>query len=93
MKPGENLEAAARRETHEECTLQLDDLDFVGYVTYGKPVRRLHCFIGRVGPKDEPMPAGEIMEAKFVEVGRAKTLIQPAQRPLLEWIPAAFKAA
>jgi ADP-ribose pyrophosphatase YjhB (NUDIX family) len=93
LKPGEDLQSAARRETFEECRLEPDELEYVGYVTYGRPVKRLHCFAAQVGSKDEPEPCAEIMKAKFVELSRAKSLIQPAQIPFIEWIGASFMRA
>jgi predicted NUDIX family NTP pyrophosphohydrolase len=84
--PGEDLEAAARRETVEEAGVQPGELVPLGYVDYQKSGKRIHCFAGPA-PETEPTCASwEIDQAKFVSLVEAERLLHPDQRVFVEWL-------
>jgi predicted NUDIX family NTP pyrophosphohydrolase len=81
---GESLEEAARRETLEETGIIAGPLEPLGSITYTKSRKRVHAFAG-------PCPAGspscaswEVDRAEFVPLERARELLHPEQRPLLD---------
>lgn len=81
---GEDLEAAARRETVEETAVTPVELFSLGHVDYTKSRKRIHCYGG-------PAPAGaaprcaswEVDKAEFVDILRAAELIHPDQAVFL----------
>jgi predicted NUDIX family NTP pyrophosphohydrolase len=83
--PGEDLEAAARRETFEETGVQPGPLHSIGSVDLARSRKRIHGFAG-------PAPQGaaprsdqrETDEAKFVAIERARFLLHPAQVTFLD---------
>lgn len=82
---GEQLEAAARRETLEETGLQPGELFSLGFIDYRKSHKRVHCFGGPVPAGAEPKPASwEIDQAEFLPLERARQLIHPDQAPFLD---------
>jgi predicted NUDIX family NTP pyrophosphohydrolase len=82
---GEDLEAAARRETLEETGIKADSLHSIGFVDYRKSRKRVHCFFGEVSLEAEPQCASwEVDRAEFVLLEDARRLIHPDQLPLLD---------
>lgn len=82
--PGEDLEAAARRETREEAGIEPGSLVYLGFSDYQKSGKRIHCYAGPA-PQDEPAPASwEIDQARFVPLDEAWTMLHPDQRVFLE---------
>jgi len=84
--PGEELEAAARRETLEETGIDvtgaLTPLDSIDYV---KSKKRVFCFAGPAPAGAEPTCASwEIDGARFMTLDEARTRIHPDQRPFLD---------
>jgi ADP-ribose pyrophosphatase YjhB (NUDIX family) len=91
VEGSEDLEAAARREVFEETNVQLEELEFLGYIDYAKMNKRLYCFMG-------PMPLGgqlrikppEIDDAMWVEIGQAKRMVEKQQRMLIHALQKIF---
>jgi predicted NUDIX family NTP pyrophosphohydrolase len=80
---GEDLEAAARRETMEETGLVPTQLTLLGSCVYRKTRKRVHCFAGP-GPDGEPRCASwEIDQARYLPRAEAERLIHPDQRVFL----------
>src|SRR4030095_34704 len=83
--PGEDIEAAARRETVEETGVMAGPLHSIGSVDLARSRKRIHGFAG-------PAPEGaaprsdqkEVDEAKFVPIDRARFLLHPAQVTFLD---------
>jgi len=81
---GEDLEAAARRETIEETGVTAGELVSLGHSDYQKSGKRIHCFAGPA-PDGEPRCASwEIDEVRFVRLEEARHLLHPDQRVFLE---------
>jgi predicted NUDIX family NTP pyrophosphohydrolase len=82
---GEELEAAARRETLEETGITAGNLVALGSIDYRKSGKRIHCFAG-VAPADaEPSCASwEVDRAEFISLDDARRFIHPDQSPFLE---------
>jgi len=82
---GEELEAAARRETQEETGVVGGPLVALEFIDYRKSRKRIHCFGG-------PAPAGavprraswEVDQACFLPLARAYEVLHPDQRPFLD---------
>jgi len=82
---GEELEAAARRETLEETGIVAGTLMAIGEVRYRKSGKVITAFAG-------PAPAGaipacaswEIDQSEFVPIERARILLHPDQVPFLD---------
>jgi predicted NUDIX family NTP pyrophosphohydrolase len=83
--PGEELEAAARRETLEETGIQVaGELFSLGSITYVKSRKEVHCFAGPA-PEGEPKCASwEIDQAKFVTLDEARRLLHPDQSVFID---------
>ncbi len=82
---GEELEAAARRETWEETGLVAGALHPLGEIVYQKSRKRIHCFAGPA-PCD-CMPAcacWEIDGSEFLTLDEARGRIHPDQAPFLD---------
>lgn len=85
LDEGEELEAAARRETREETGVEAGDLVALGHIDYTKSRKRVHCFAG-------PAPAGaaphcaswEVDRAEFVSLTQARKLIHSDQAAFLD---------
>jgi predicted NUDIX family NTP pyrophosphohydrolase len=90
--PGESLEAAARRETHEECgVLVTTALTSLGYVDYSKSKKRVHAFTADMtnatGPEAQPRVASwEIDTARYVSLDEAKRVLHADQRAFVDRI-------
>jgi predicted NUDIX family NTP pyrophosphohydrolase len=82
---GEELEAAARRETREEAGIDVTGpLTYLGYIDYTKSKKRVHCYAGPA-PDEEPHAASwEIDQARFTSIDEARERIHPDQRPFLD---------
>ncbi len=65
--PGEDLEAAARRETLEETGVVAGDLTGLGSIRYVKSGKQIHCFAGKA-------PANAVPACASWEVDRAEFL-------------------
>lgn len=92
--PGEELEAAARRETLEETGVEvtgaLTPLDWIDYV---KSRKRVFCFAGPAPAGAEPTSASwEIDGARFMTLDEARTRIHPDQLPFLDRLEALLRA-
>ena len=84
-EPGEDLLAAARRETEEETGLQAEDLSPLGYIDYTKSGKRVHCFAGPAPTGTEPRCASwEVDRSEFLPIDQAKKLIHPDQAAFLD---------
>jgi predicted NUDIX family NTP pyrophosphohydrolase len=84
-EPGEDLEAAARRETLEEAGVTAGELTALGHVDYAKSGKRVYCWTGPAPADAAPHCASwEVDAAEFVPLDRAKAIIHPDQRAFLE---------
>lgn len=83
---GEDLEAAAKRETKEEAGVApTNELISIGSVDLPKSKKRIHCFVSEATPEINPSPTSwEIDAAKFVSTEEAKKLLHPAQAELID---------
>ena len=82
---GENLEAAARRETVEETGIVAGDLFSLGTIDYTKSRKRIHCFGGPVDGTAQPRCASwEVDCAEFLPLEEARRRIHPDQAPFLD---------
>jgi len=82
---GEDLEAAARRETLEEAAVAAGELHPLGTIQYRKSGKRIHCFAG-LAPADA-LPAcasWEVDRAEFVSIDEARKCIHPDQAAFLD---------
>lgn len=84
--PGEELEAAARRETWEETGVAVTgDLVPLGSIVYQKSRKRVHCFSGEASLDAQPRCASwEVDCAEFVPLAEARKLIHPDQAVFLD---------
>ncbi len=83
---GEELEAAARRETLEEVGVKITGpLVSLGYVDYTRSRKRVHAWAAELPPEAEPRCASwEIDRAEMVTVDRARVLLHEAQRAFVD---------
>ena len=83
--PGEELEAAARRETWEETGVVAGDLQELGSIRYVKSGKQIHCFAGPAPESAEPTCASwEVDRAEFVLLKTARKCLHPDQVPFLD---------
>ncbi len=86
---GEELEAAARRETTEETGVTAGELFPLGEITYQKTRKRIHCFAGPAPDDAQPSCASwEIDCAEFLPLAEARLRIHPDQSPFLDRLEA-----
>jgi len=87
VEPGEDPEAAARRETREETGLDPGPLELLGCIEYTKSRKRIHCFFGHA-PEGEPRRTRdfEVAEARFVEKDEARRLLHHDQKGLIDML-------
>jgi predicted NUDIX family NTP pyrophosphohydrolase len=84
-EPGEELEAAARRETREETGVAPGALVALGHIDYRGSKKRVHAFAGPAPSGVAPHCASwEVDRAEFVPLGRARSLIHPDQAAFLD---------
>lgn len=88
---GEDIETAARRETWEETGITPGALIPLGSIDYSKSRKRVHGFAGPAPEGIEPRCASwEVDRAEYLDVAKARELLHPEQRILLdrliEWI-------
>jgi predicted NUDIX family NTP pyrophosphohydrolase len=82
---GEELEAAARRETLEEAGVECDVLEALGSIDYRKSGKRIHCFAGAAPEGVAPRCASwEVDRAEFLSLDEARRVIHPDQAPFLD---------
>jgi predicted NUDIX family NTP pyrophosphohydrolase len=90
---GEDLEAAARRETVEETGIAPAELFFLGHADYTKSRKRIHCYAGPAPANASPCCASwEVDKAEFVDILRAAELIHPDQAVFLTLLMAEISA-
>jgi predicted NUDIX family NTP pyrophosphohydrolase len=90
--PGEELEAAARRETLEETGVTAEYLTYIGYADYTKSKKRIHCYAGPAPEKARPHCASwEVDKAEFVTLKKAMKWIHADQLVFLERLLNAFQ--
>jgi predicted NUDIX family NTP pyrophosphohydrolase len=82
--PGESLEDAARRETLEETGIAVGDLRSLGSITYRKSRKQVHAFAVECGTASPCCSSWEVDRAEFLTLERARQLLHPDQRPLLD---------
>ncbi len=80
----EETEAAARRETEEECGLIAGELTYLGAIEYQKSKKQVHCFAGPAPDAEPRCCSWEIDEARFISLEQARQLIHPDQRVFLD---------
>jgi predicted NUDIX family NTP pyrophosphohydrolase len=84
-EPGEELEAAARRETLEETGVEAGELKAIGSVELTKSRKRIHGFAGPAPETAAPRCASwEVDRAQFVPIDTARDMLHPAQAPFLD---------
>jgi len=77
---GEELEAAARRETLEETGVVAGELVALGHVDYQKSHKRIFGFAGRAPADASPRCASwEVDRAEFLAVDDARQKLHPDQ--------------
>jgi predicted NUDIX family NTP pyrophosphohydrolase len=90
---GEELEAAARRETMEETGVRADDLVSLGSIDYKKSRKTVHAFGGAMPDGQTPRCASwEVDSAEFVLLDRAREVLHPDQVPFLDRLAAIIGA-
>ena len=93
LEKNESIEEAARRETLEETGVNPGELKPLGYVTYTKSRKRVHCFFGQAPAGAKPGCASwEIDKAEFMSLTKAKKEIHGDQLELLKRLELALKA-
>lgn len=82
----ETLEAAARRETLEETGIDVSGpICDLGYVDYSRSKKRVHGYAAPAPADAIPRCASwEVDKAEFIEISRARRIIHPDQRALLD---------
>ncbi len=82
---GEELEAAARRETLEETGVAAGALRALGDIQYRKSGKRIHCYAGPAPENSQPLCASwEVDQAAFLPIARARAVIHPDQAAFLD---------
>jgi predicted NUDIX family NTP pyrophosphohydrolase len=83
--PGEDLEAAARRETIEETGVVAGDLASLGSIYYQKSGKQIHCFAGPAPDNAAPQCASwEVDRSEFVAIAEARKCLHADQVPFLD---------
>src|SRR5262245_5493907 len=87
---GEEPEAAARRETWEECGIRVEgSLVSLGSVQYKKSKKTVYWFTGLAPADAQPHCASwEVDRAEFVPLDQARTLLHPDQQSFLDHLVA-----
>ncbi len=86
VEPGEDLEAAARRETLEETGVRVDGPVLpLGHVDYTRSRKRIHAFAAEAAIDAAPSCASwEVDRAEMVALARARELLHVDQHPFLD---------
>lgn len=83
--PGEELEAAARRETMEETGVVAGNLEPLESIRYQKSGKQIHCFAGPAPADASPSCASwEVDRSEFVPISRARSCLHPDQVPFID---------
>lgn len=92
--PGEDLEAAARRETFEETGVTVTgELHSLGNIVYQKSGKRIHCFAGPAPADAQPRCASwEIDCSEFLPMDEARRRMHSDQAPFLDRLEAWLQA-
>jgi predicted NUDIX family NTP pyrophosphohydrolase len=86
---GEELEAAARRETLEETGVLAGELVELGFIDYTKSRKRIFAFAGLAPAEAAPRCVSwEVDQACFVPPERARTLLHPEQAVFIDRLKA-----
>lgn len=86
---GEELEAAARRETMEETGVHAGALVPIGSIDYKKSRKTVYAFAGVAPEGEAPRCASwEVDQAEFVSIARAREVLHPDQVPFLDRLEA-----
>ncbi len=85
-EPGEDLQAAARRETLEETGIEVkDELVSLGFIEYTKSRKQIHCFAVEASKECAPQNLSwEIDKAEFFTLAEAGKIMHPDQSAFLE---------
>jgi ADP-ribose pyrophosphatase YjhB (NUDIX family) len=87
--PGEELEAAARRETLEETGVKSGPLSPLGFVELKRSRKRIHAFAGPAPEGVTPTCASwEVDRAEFVPLTMAREVLHPDQAELVDRLAA-----
>jgi predicted NUDIX family NTP pyrophosphohydrolase len=82
---GEELLAAARRETLEETGVIAGELTALGHIVYQKSRKHVYAFAGPAPADCQPTCASwEIDQARFVSMEEARRIIHPDQAAFLD---------
>lgn len=82
---GEELEAAARRETLEETGVTAGKLISMSSIVYQKSRKQIHCFAGPAPDDAQPRCASwEVDRAEFLSLEEARRVIHPDQQAFLD---------
>jgi predicted NUDIX family NTP pyrophosphohydrolase len=85
LDEGEELQAAARRETREETGVEAGDLFSIGHIDYTKSRKRIYCFAGTAPAGAQPQcESWEVDRAEFVPIEAARKLMHPDQLAFLD---------
>ena len=84
--PGEDREAAARRECWEETGIRpVGELVDLGFADYRRSRKRIFCFAGPASATDQPQCASwEVDRAEFLPLPQARQVIHPDQAIFLD---------
>lgn len=83
--PGEELEAAARRETVEETGVVAGELTSLGSIRYVKSGKQIHCYAGPAPADATPTCASwEVDRSEFIPLDEARKCLHPDQTPFLD---------
>jgi predicted NUDIX family NTP pyrophosphohydrolase len=86
---GEELEAAARRETREETGVEAAELVPLGSIMYTKSRKQVHAFAGEAPEGAAPSCASwEVDRAEFVPIDVARLVIHPDQIEFIDRLEA-----
>ena len=86
---GEELEAAARRETLEETGVKSGPLSPLGFVELKRSRKRIHAFAGPAPEGVSPSCASwEVDRAEFMPLSMAREVLHPDQAELVDRLAA-----
>jgi NAD+ diphosphatase len=85
ISPGENAEECAYREVKEELGLDLEDLEYVGSVWFGRKDMLMHAYLG-FARKQELQLSEEIDSAAWVPYEKAPEIMFPPRPDSALWL-------